>query len=179
MSRTDALRKSDVFRDLSDTELHMVATLCSPVHFQAGETVYRVGARRQRALVITEGSIGVFVEIGGAGRRVDTYSIGEVVAPGSLVGSGPVGLLTLEALDEVRALAIPGARFQEFTEAYPQISVKVMTALVARLHRRALHLYYALAGDRVGMGQPAPVLSLVQSREADAAEGAYGPRAMP
>jgi CRP-like cAMP-binding protein len=81
MDRDQALRRCEPFQALTDTELRMLASLCLTIHFQSGALLCRRGSSLQRAYVIAEGEVGVFVEGEGRTVQVATYGAGEVFFP--------------------------------------------------------------------------------------------------
>jgi len=145
LTRTKALEDCEVFSDLSETEIRLLAGLCLPVHFLSGQTIYRVGSRRQRAFVISDGVVGVIIEPEGHVVSADMYGRGEIIAAEGLFGTTPIGLVAYQALTNVHALIVPTAALNEFARTYPKIALKVMAGLARRLHRRTVLQYYLMS----------------------------------
>ena len=69
MNKIEVLKRSDLFRELDDEHVALVAELGTHQVFDAGTTVYRQGAVADLIHVIEEGLVGIILEVGPLAQR--------------------------------------------------------------------------------------------------------------
>ena len=139
----NTLRLCPIFRGLNDSDLYMIARLCSERAFSPGETLAAAGMRRSEAYLIREGSVGLFLRADGEEVPLDHYSSGDLVSVMGLMDTRPVGAFTARAVSAVRCYVITAKSFQDLANTHPHIGFEVMSAAVGLLSNRlfqALHL---------------------------------------
>jgi CRP-like cAMP-binding protein len=127
------LRRVPVFSTLSFEELQRVALVAMPRRFEAGEVVFKEG---------DEGSTCYIVRSGRA-RAIREHPDGRSITlahfePGDIFGEmamldGERRSATVETTEGTEAIAILSADMHRLLREYPDISVKLITALGQRL----------------------------------------------
>ena len=128
----EALRASDLFRDLPDDDLDRLATLVEPVHVDEGEPLVSEGDPGDALFVIASGELDV---VRGAGA--DELPLARV-GPGSI--QGEMALLenrprnaTVRAVTPVEALRLPRAALFELLETRPEAALAMIRTTLGRL----------------------------------------------
>lgn len=145
-----------------------------PRDFRGGEVVFHQGDPCDSLFLLRVGRVAVRVST----PEGDEVTVGLLAAPEEF---GEVGLIrddhhhtaTVVALDDVRVVTVPGARFHDLRRDHPVLTDWLLAALTSRLERTSLLLADALFVDadrrvarrlldcheafRLGPGQPLPL----------------------
>jgi CRP/FNR family transcriptional regulator, cyclic AMP receptor protein len=124
-----------IFAGLSETELAFLAQRAVPRSFSAGEIVFTEGEPCSGMYVVEAGHIRIFKSAASGREQV----LG-VEGPGASVAELPVfdgGAYpaTVAALDEVTLLFVSKQDFQGICLQHPQVSLKVLRVVGARLRK--------------------------------------------
>jgi CRP/FNR family transcriptional regulator len=127
------LGKVSIFADLSPAELQRVAQVAVPRRYPAGSIILREGDPGDTCYVIRAGRARVTREHQD-GRAITLTNLG----PGEIFGElamfgGEVRSASVEAIDEVEALAILADDLKRLLQQHPGIAVKLLGALGAKL----------------------------------------------
>jgi len=133
---TAALLSSlEVFSALEGRELEQVARVAVPRTFERGEMIFREGDPGEALYVVRSGSVSI--------RRDHpdgrTLALAEL-RPGSMFGElaafgDEVRSATAEALEATALVAILGADMRRVMRSDPEIALKMLAALAARVRR--------------------------------------------
>jgi len=131
----DTLTRVQLFSGLSEDELSFLAQRAAPRHFSAGETVFAEGEPCAGLYVVASGHVRIFKS--SAGGREHVLAI---EGPGSSVaelhvfdgGNYPA---SVTAVDDATLLFVSKQDFQSLCLAHPQVSLKVLRVVGARLRR--------------------------------------------
>ena len=126
----DQLAGFSLFSDLATGQLRGLVDQMDEVSFQPDERVLRQGVSGSNFHVILEGEAEVLVDGKAITRLARGDYFGEVSA---LLGEAPVADVT--AVTELRCLALPSARLNEFLFTYPQVMYRMLQAQSRRLRR--------------------------------------------
>jgi CRP/FNR family transcriptional regulator, cyclic AMP receptor protein len=131
--RVALLRHVRVFAGLSEEDLEAIAEVSVSRRYQAGEVVFREG----------DGGDTCFVVRSGLARAVRQHSDGRSITlshfgPGDIFGELAMfddepRSATVDVIDALEAVAIPGRDMQRLMREHPEIAVKLNTALAQRL----------------------------------------------
>ena len=129
----DLLRRVSLFSELSPEELEKVARVAVPRSYAAGSVILREGDPGDTCYIVRSGSARV-VRQHADGRAITLTNLG----PGEIFGElamfdGEVRSATVEAVDDVRAIAILAGDLKHLLSAHPEIAVKLLGALAERL----------------------------------------------
>ena len=131
----DRLSRVPIFSGLSETELTFLAQHTVPRRFSAGETVFAEGEPCAGLYVVESGHVRIFKS--SASGREHVLSI---EGPGSSVAELPLFdggnyPASVSAVDEATLLFLSKQDFQTLCLAHPQVSLKVLRVVGARLRR--------------------------------------------
>lgn len=182
------LRRVSLFSELSAEELEKIARVAVPRSYPAGSIILREGDPGDTCYILRSGTARV-VRQHADGRAITLTNLG----PGEIFGElamfdGEVRSATVEAVDEVRAVAILAGDLKRLLNEHPEIAVKLLGALAERLREtnarisrqsfqkvssRVAGVLVELAetGTRGGIGAGDPTAEVVvRSTQADLAQ---------
>src|ERR687895_803044 len=127
------LGRVPVFETLGPSELAQVADVAVPRAFRAGEVVLREGDASDTCYVVRAGHARAIREHGD-GRQITLATFG----PGDIFGELAMfdderRSATVEAVDELDVLGIPGVDMRALLQRHSDIAVKLVIALGRRL----------------------------------------------
>jgi CRP/FNR family transcriptional regulator len=122
-----------VFETLGREDLDRVAQVAVPRRFPPGQIIFREGDQSDTCYVVADGHARALREHGD-GRTIALARFG----PGDIFGELAMfdderRSATVEALDDLQALAILGADFRRLLREHPDIAVKLVISLGRRL----------------------------------------------
>ena len=120
-SPVELLRSVPLFSDLEEGELERFSRVAVPRTFEAGTRVFHEGDRSDVCYIISEGSFRVTRE----------HSDGRAITLAML--DGDLRSASAEALTDGELLALPATDVKALLARHPEISVKLVGALVRRL----------------------------------------------
>lgn len=134
-NRSETLARVPIFSGLTEAELAFLAERTAPRRFSVGETVFAEGEPCTGLYVVESGHVRIFKS--SAGGREHVLSI---EGPGSSVAELPVFdggnyPASVMAIDEATLLFVSKQDFQSLCLAHPQVSLKVLRVVGARLRR--------------------------------------------
>ena len=128
------LAGTELFAELSQDQLRLLAFGAERMRFNAGRTIYREGDKADCAYVVVRGTIPLFRDI-----RGETVAAG-TAGPGALIGE--MALITPTerdrtalAGDDVELLRINRSLFQRMLSEYPDLALDLHERLAERLRR--------------------------------------------
>jgi CRP/FNR family transcriptional regulator, cyclic AMP receptor protein len=129
----ELLRRVSLFTELSAEELEKIARVAVPRTYPAGSVILREGDPGDTCYILRSGVARV-VRQHADGRAITLTNLG----PGEIFGelamfSGEVRSATVEAVDDVRAVAILAGDLKRLLNDHPEIAVKLLGALAERL----------------------------------------------
>ncbi len=134
-SRNETLTHAAIFSGLSESELAFLSQRTVVRRFSAGETVFAEGEPCTGLYVVESGQVRIFKS--SAGGREHVLSI---EGPGSSIAELPVFdggnyPASVTAIDDATLLFVSKYDFQSLCLAHPQVSLKVLRVVGARLRR--------------------------------------------
>jgi len=135
VDHAQTLARVAVFSGLAENELAFLIQRAVPRHYAAGEIVFSEGEPCSGLYVVEAGHIRIFKSSSGGREHVLS-----VDGPGSSVAELPVFdggnyPASVAAIDEATLLFISKQDFQALCLAHPQVSLKVLRVVGARLRR--------------------------------------------
>ena len=128
--RLDVLRVSEVFSNVPETEIKVLAPMFKAASFESGAVLCREGDRATQMYVIAAGEVDVIA----AGRTVAQLSKGGVFGEYGMFDEG-VRTATVIARVPTDVLALDYQRFRSFLLAFPEAMLALMKLTVNRLLR--------------------------------------------
>ncbi|SRR5581483_8488499 len=135
------LKQSDIFYQLTPTQLELIANLCQEASFQVGEIIFREHSTSKELYIIARGEVEIVINLGMAeaasGSGSETVitklrrgqSFGEV----ALVDEGLRSASARAAQKDTRLLVIGRDKLIMLCETYPQLGYRLMHNLAADL----------------------------------------------
>lgn len=137
------LRRTDVFYDLSEPQLQMVAGICSEVEFRMGDILFHENTPGAEMYVIASGEVEVLVDPAlvqsqpgkttGGGVTIATLRSGQTFGEVSLVDQGLRTASARCASRKARLVVLPHERLITLCDSYPELGYRVMRNLAADL----------------------------------------------
>jgi CRP/FNR family transcriptional regulator, cyclic AMP receptor protein len=129
----ELLRGVPLFAELSEPELQKIARVAVPRSYPAGTIILREGDPGDTCYVLERGQARVTRQhADGRTITLTNVSTGEIFGELAMFG-GEVRSATVEAVDDVRAVAILAGDLKRLLNDHPEISVKLLSALGAKL----------------------------------------------
>jgi CRP/FNR family cyclic AMP-dependent transcriptional regulator len=126
--KVELIRKAPLFAHCSKRELEEIAQLADEIDLSEGKEMTRQGSRGREFFVLLEGDADVTKD----GRRINTLGAGDFFGEIALVSYTP-RTATVTATSPVRALVITDRSFKRLLQDIPEIQMKVLSALAARI----------------------------------------------
>lgn len=132
-SPLELLRSVPLFSDLEQGELERFSRVAVPRSFPAATRVFHEGDHSDACYIVRSGAFRVTREHSD-GRAITLASLG----PGDIFGElamldGEVRSASVESLTDGELLALPGGEVRALLARHPEITVKLVAALVRRL----------------------------------------------
>lgn len=141
MDYVNILKRTDIFYDLDEEQLKMVAELCHEVHYRTGEMVFHEQSASDDLYVIARGEIEILVDpsiieaapVTPRPVTIATMRAGQAFGEIALVDQGLRSAGARAAAKDTRLLVIPRAKLLNLCDQYPELGYRVMRNLAADL----------------------------------------------
>ena len=138
----NVLRRMDVFYDLSEPQLEMIASICSEVEHRMGEVVFEESSAGDELYVIAHGEVEILVDPSLVQATPDpqrepvtiaTLRSGQMFGEVALVDQGLRTASARCASRRARLLVIPRERLITLCDSYPELGYRIMRNVAADL----------------------------------------------
>jgi signal transduction histidine kinase len=126
------LRKSPLFKGLSDEELQRLMDMAEPISLQTGDVLMRQGDPGDAAYVVIRGEFEVQKQSGQSMIKIDVRSPGDVVGEMALL-SRASRTATVIAKTDAETMRIPTEAFEELLASSSTAALTVLRWVMARL----------------------------------------------
>jgi CRP-like cAMP-binding protein len=134
-SQVERLRKVPLFADLTEGELQLLAARALPRTYQPGETIFSEGDPCEGLYIVAAGSVKIFnTSATGREQVLDIEGAGNSLAELPLFDGGAYPASTA-AVEPCTLLFISKKEFRALCLERPEVSLKVLKAVSARLRR--------------------------------------------
>ena len=143
MEYMSVLKKTDIFYDLSPSQLEMVASLCEERTGRAEEVLFREYTPGNELYVIVRGEVEILLDPGlvaTSAARKDSDSLiisvardGQTFGEIALVDQGLRSASARCAVDNTKLLVISRQRLLTLCENYPELGYRIMRNIAADL----------------------------------------------
>jgi CRP-like cAMP-binding protein len=135
------LSLTEMFDNLSSTQLELIASICEPKEYAKGHVLFQENDESDELYVIGRGSVEVLVNPGFVGGDRDDYEHiviaelhqGQVVCEVALVDQGLRSATARISRDNTWLLRITRPRLMLLCDTYPELGYKLMKNLAADL----------------------------------------------
>ena len=138
MEKLEVLKRSDLFRELSDEEIGVIAGICTTEEFSPGTTIHKQNTILDKLYVIEDGLVAIVLDMGPLSQRqiqaasnFETFGWSAVVPP-------HLTTATAKAVETTKVLVFKGQDILNFCKANPQIGCTIYRG-VARVVADRLH----------------------------------------
>jgi CRP-like cAMP-binding protein len=146
MDKIEVLKRSDLFRELDDEQLNLVAEMGTDQVFNTGAIIYRQGVLADHIHVIEEGLVGIILEVGPLAQR-------QVQAAANFESFGWSAMIppytrtaTVRALEQTKVIVFNGRELAGFCTSYCDVGFKIMQAVARVIAERLRQAYIQLLG---------------------------------
>ncbi len=132
----DLLRQAEIFADLDDDELEVIAEICAEQKFRSAAKIFEEGQPGNRLFLISEGEVRISRQVPGSGEEALT-----VLKKGACFGEMSVFDRSERSTDAIAntdctLLTITRADFEMLLDFNREIAYKVLWSVVHLLSRR-------------------------------------------
>lgn len=134
------LKQSDIFYQFTQTQLELVANLCTEKNLRTGDTVFEENNSSKELYVIVQGEVNIMVDPGIVGTKgnsekvvIATLRRGQSFGEIALVDEGLRSATAEAKHKDTRLLVIPRDKLIMLCETYPQLGYRLMYNLAADL----------------------------------------------
>ena len=146
MDKIEVLKRSDLFRELDDEHLAMVAEIGTQQVFDAGTIIYKQGSIAEQIHVIEEGLVGIILEVGPLAQR-------QVQAAANFESFGWSAMIppytrtaTVKAIEQTKVIVFNGRELAVFFTTHSEVGFKIMQAVARVIAERLRQAYIQLLG---------------------------------
>jgi CRP/FNR family cyclic AMP-dependent transcriptional regulator len=146
MSVVTVLKQADIFFELTNTQLELVASICAERHFQAGDVIFEENTPGDELYVIASGEVNIMVDPSLIGKEQSTGSVsiatlrrGQSFGEVSLVDEGLRSAGARCAKEDTHLIVIPRDKLMLLCDTYPQLGYRLMRNLAADLAMKIRH----------------------------------------
>jgi len=146
MDKIEVLKRSDLFRELDDEHLAMVAEIGTQQVFDAGTIIYKQGSIAEQIHVIEEGLVGIILEVGPLAQR-------QVQAAANFESFGWSAMIppytrtaTVKAIEQTKVIVFNGRELAAFCTTHSEVGFTIMQAVARVIAERLRQAYIQLLG---------------------------------
>ena len=158
------LKQSDIFYQLTQTQLELIANLCREVAYSAGQVVFEENSSSKELYVIAHGEVEIVVNPAMVSGRVFSSSNEKVVIATlkrgqsfgevALVDEGLRSATARASVKDTHLLVIPRDKLILLCETYPQLGYRLMYNLAADLAMKMRNTDMKIREKAVNAPQP-------------------------
>jgi CRP-like cAMP-binding protein len=141
MDRANILKQTDIFYDLTATQLEMIASICQERNLRSGEVLFQENTPGNELYAIVRGEVEILLDpslVGGATARkgagpvtIATLREGQTFGEIALVDQGLRSASARGAADNTKLLMISRQKLLTLCESYPELGYRIMRNMAA------------------------------------------------
>jgi CRP-like cAMP-binding protein len=146
MDRIEILKRSDLFRELNDEQVALVAKMGTERVFDAGTTIHKQGDVADLIHVIEEGLVGIILEVGPLAQRqvqaathFESFGWSAMVPPYTRTA-------TVKALERTKVVVFNGRELTAFCTSHCDVGFYIMQGVAHVIAERLHQAYVQLLG---------------------------------
>lgn len=146
MPAISALKQADIFFDLSDTQLELIASICGEMVYERDALVFEENSDGSALYVIADGAVAIEVDPRAIGRtdasgpqRIALLRRGQSFGEVALVDQGRRSASARCVQYNTRLIVIPRDRLMRLCDMYPALGYRLMRSLAADLAMKIRH----------------------------------------
>ncbi len=137
---TSLLKQSDIFYQLTPTQLELVANLCEEATYQAGDIIFKENSNSKELYIITQGEVEITINAGASTSSSPQEEVmiaklrrGQSFGEIALVDEGLRSASARAAQNDTGLIVIHRDQLIMLCESYPQLGYQLMHNLAADL----------------------------------------------
>ena len=138
MDKLEVLKRSDLFRELDNEQLGIVAEMCTAEVFEPGTVIHRQNSLLEKLRIIEDGLVALILEPGPLCQRQLTAATNFETFGWSAMVPPYLATTTAKSIERTRVLTFTGETFLNLCETNCKIGCKVYRG-VARVVAGRLH----------------------------------------
>jgi len=134
------LSLTEIFDNLSSTQLELVASICEAASLDKGQVLFSENEGSDEMYVIAQGAVQVLMNPGAISLDTDLEPVlltelqqGQVVGEVALVDQGLRSATIKASQEDTQVLRLPRERLMLLCDTYPELGYKIMRNLAADL----------------------------------------------
>lgn len=146
MSTVNVLKQADIFDELTNTQLELIASICTERHYQAGDVIFEENTPGDELYIIANGEVEIQVDPALIGKEPSTglYTIatlrrGQSFGEVSLVDQGLRSAGARCSQQDTHLIVIPRDKLMLLCDTYSQLGYRLMRNLAADLAMKIRH----------------------------------------
>jgi CRP-like cAMP-binding protein len=146
MSIISVLKQADIFYELTNTQLELVASICEERNYRIGALIFAENTTGNELYVIAEGEVDIQIDpsvvgISDAGGpyTIATLRRGQSFGEVALVDQGLRSAAARCAQHNTQLIVIPRDKLMLLCDTYPQLGYRLMRNLAADLAMKIRH----------------------------------------
>ena len=165
MSNVSILKQSDIFFELTSTQLELIAALCHEQRCKIGEVIFEENSKSKELYIIGQGEVEIQLDpnlVGDGsvspGRPARPFTIatlrrGQSFGEVALVDQGLRSASARCAQQNTRLLVIPRDKLMSMCETYPLLGFRLMRNLAADLAMKTRNADLRIRGELLYAGR--------------------------
>jgi CRP/FNR family transcriptional regulator, cyclic AMP receptor protein len=140
MSVITVLKQADIFYELTNTQLELVASICTERDYNEGDIIFEENTNGEELYVIANGEVEIQVDpslvdknSASSSRTIATLRRGQSFGEVSLVDEGLRSASARCGAKETHLIVIPREKLMLLCDTYPQLGYRLMRNLAADL----------------------------------------------
>ncbi|MFW5748919.1 MAG: Crp/Fnr family transcriptional regulator [Chloroflexota bacterium] len=146
MSVVNVLKQADIFDELTNTQLELIASICSERHYQTGDIIFEENTPGDELYVISTGEVEIQVdpslvgrEAAGGAHTIAVLRRGQSFGEVALVDQGLRSAGARCSQQDTHLVVIPRDKLMLLCDTYPQLGYRLMRNLAADLAMKIRH----------------------------------------
>ncbi|KPK22584.1 MAG: hypothetical protein AMJ70_05625 [Dehalococcoidia bacterium SG8_51_3] len=146
MDKVGVLKRCPIFRELDEEQLKIVSEMATTEVYEVGESLGRQGRSQEKAFVVEDGLVGIYLELGPMmHRQIQAASNFDLVCWSAMLP--PYRMYsTVKAIETTRVMAFNGRELAQLCQAQPQIGCKMHRGVAQTVANRLHSAYTQLMG---------------------------------
>jgi CRP-like cAMP-binding protein len=146
MEKVEVLKRSELFRELNDEQLALVAEMATEESFEPGAVICKQGRIEEKMYVIEQGLVAIVLEVGQLAQR-QVQAAADFEAFGWSAAIEPhVCTATVIAREKTKVLSFYGRELCDLCDKQPSIGCRVCRAVARTVASRLRQAYVQLLG---------------------------------
>ena len=146
MSIVNVLKQADIFDELTNTQLELIASICTERHYQAGDNIFEENTPGDELYIIANGEVEIQVDPALIGKDLSSglYTIatlrrGQSFGEVSLVDQGLRSAGARCSQQDTHLIVVPRDKLMLLCDTYSQLGYRLMRNLAADLAMKIRH----------------------------------------